>query len=135
LGQAEVLGIKGPPRDCSRRAKHNTSVRPFSPWCDERLIFPGKSCKEAAEGVVLSAENSGHVFPDDDGGLFASAKSNRVNCIGYLAEGERQVAPCIVKGPAQAGNAERLAGRAATEHIGRFDLTQPDARWQRGHVA
>jgi hypothetical protein len=47
-----MLGIKNPPRDCSLGAIHNTSVRPFAPWWDERIIFAGKSCKEAAEGVV-----------------------------------------------------------------------------------
>jgi hypothetical protein len=104
LGQAEILGVEGPPRDCSRGSKHTTSVRPFSPWRDERLIFAGKSSKKAAEGVVGGRKDSGDVFPKDNGWLLASLASNSVNCISYLAECERQVAPCVVKGPAQAGN-------------------------------
>ena len=135
LGQAEVLGVEGPPRDCSRGAKHNTSVRPFSPWCDERLIFPGKSCKETPEGVVLSAEDAGDVLPEDDAGRLSCGQSNRVNCIGDLAESKRQVPPRIVKGPAQAGYGKCLARGAAAEQVWCLHLAAQDALRQRGHVA
>jgi hypothetical protein len=105
---------------------HNTSVRPFTPWRDERIIFAGKSCKEATEGVVLGVEDSGDVFPEDDGRSQSGRPSNGVDCIGYLTEDKRQVSPRIIKGPAQAGDAERLARRTTTEHIGRLDFAQPD---------
>jgi hypothetical protein len=97
LGQAEVLGIEGPPRDCSLGAKHTTSVRPLSPWCDQRIAFAGKSSKEAAEGVVFGAKDSGHVLPDDDAGGLMAVVSDSVDGIRYLAEDEREVTSCVVK--------------------------------------
>jgi hypothetical protein len=53
LGQSEILGFEGPPRDCSLWAKHNTSVRPSLPWWFERRIFTGKASKEVTKGVIL----------------------------------------------------------------------------------
>jgi len=76
LGHSEILGVCDPPRDCSFGAKHITSVRPFPPWRDERVIFAGKSSKEAAEGVIRGGEDSGDVFPEDDTGLLSASKSS-----------------------------------------------------------
>jgi hypothetical protein len=66
LGHSEILGVEDAPRDCSRGAKHTTSVRPFSPWRLKLAILAGKRSKKAPECVVFGAEDSGHVFPDDD---------------------------------------------------------------------
>jgi len=135
LGQAEVLGVEDPPRDCSRGTKHTTSVRPLAPWWDERIVFAGKPSKETPKGVVCRAEDAGDVLPEDDAGGLGGGQSNRVNCIGDLAECQRQVAPRVVKGPAQAGYAERLARRAAAEQIRGLYLAAADAIRQCGHVA
>ncbi len=81
LGHSEVLGVKDPPRDCSRGSKHLTSVRPPSPWWEERHIFPGQGSKEASEGVVLGAEDARDIFPDDGGGEKSGNRSSGVNCI------------------------------------------------------
>jgi hypothetical protein len=53
LGQAEILGIKDPPRDCSFGSIHSTSVLPFAPWRFQWAIFPGKASQKASEGIVL----------------------------------------------------------------------------------
>jgi hypothetical protein len=135
LGHSEILGVEDSPRHCSLGSKHATNVCPLAPWWDERIILAGKPSKETPEGVVLSAEDAGDVLPEDDAGGLSSSESNRVNCIGDLAECQRQVPPRIVKGPAQAGYAECLTGCAAAEQIGRLHLAAADPIWQRGHVA
>ena len=63
LGQAEILGVEHPPRDCSRGSKDNTSVRPFSPWRFQRTILAGQSAQKASEGVVAGGQGARHVFP------------------------------------------------------------------------
>ena len=88
LGQSKELGIEDPPRDISFGTKHETSVRPFAPWSDERHIFAGKSCQETAECVVLGVEDSGHVLPEYE---------RRVEVVGHFAKDEGQVPASIVK--------------------------------------
>jgi hypothetical protein len=61
--------------------------------------------------------------------------SSCVDCIGDLAKGEGQVAACVVQGAAQAGHAERLAGCAAAQEVGRLHRAAADKLGQRGHVA
>lgn len=134
LGQAEILGIKDAPRDCSFGSKNKACIRPFTgrhKW----LIATGQCGDEASESVVLSAEDSGDVLPHDDGGLFASGNSNMVNCIGDLAESQGQIAARIVKRAAQAGNGKRLARRPSREHVGRFHFPGQHKPGDRGHVA
>jgi hypothetical protein len=114
---------------------HKTSVRPLSPWREQRVIFSGKPSQKAPERIVCRGEDSGDVLPNDDGGLLSSEGANMVNCIGDLAEGQGQVAARIVERSAQASDGERLAGRAPSEHVGRFDLARQDAPGDRGHVA
>jgi hypothetical protein len=135
LGHSEVLGVEDPPRDCARGSKHTTSVAPLSPWCDERIIFAGKSRKKASEGVVFGGQNSGDVLPKDNGGLMAARAANVVDCIGDLAEGEGKIAASIVKRLPQTGDGKGLARRATAEKIRRLNLTAQDAVGQRGHVA
>jgi hypothetical protein len=81
LGQSEMLGVEDAPRDCSRGSINKTSVRPSAPWRDERFIFTGKSCQKAPEGVIFGVEDSGDVFPEDDGG------SMFIDCICDLTKG------------------------------------------------
>ncbi len=104
LGQSKMLGVKHPPRDCSRGSKHSTSVRPPAPWRLERYVFAGKASKEATEGVVGGGQDSGDVLPKDDAGPLASSNSNSVNCICDLHKGQAEVATRIVKRPSHAGD-------------------------------
>lgn len=66
LGQAEILGVQDPPRDCSFGSIHTTSVLPFLPWRLQLAVFPSKRAKKASEGVPFIAEDTGDVLPDDD---------------------------------------------------------------------
>jgi hypothetical protein len=134
LGQAEELGIQDAPRDCPLGSSNQTRVCPSAARNDGGIASSERP-EETTEGVVRGAEDAGDVLPEDDAGGLSCGQSNRVNCIGDLAESKRQVSPRIVKGPTQAGNAEGLAGRAPTEQIGRFDLARADSVWQGGHVA
>jgi hypothetical protein len=104
LGQSEMLGVKHPPRDCSRGSKHSTSVRPPAPWRLERHVLAGKASKETTEGVVGGAEDSWHVLPEDDAGPLASSNSNSINCICDLHKGQAEVATRIVKRPSHTGD-------------------------------
>lgn len=88
LGQAEILGIKNPPRDCPFGSIHTTSVCPPSPWRLQFAAGPSERAKKAAEGVISGGKDAGDVFPHDDAGGFASGGANMVNCIGNLAEGK-----------------------------------------------
>jgi hypothetical protein len=88
LGHSEKLGVEDAPRDCARGSKHSTSVCPFAPWCDERIIFAGEASKEATEGVVFGVEDSGHVFPEDDAGNKSSVHSSLVDFIGDFTKGQ-----------------------------------------------
>jgi hypothetical protein len=129
------LGIKHPPRDCSRWSRHITSVRPFSPWRDERAIFPDKSSKEATKGVVLGVEHSGDVFPDDDAFGISAFNSNSVNCVGEFTERKGKLSTGVSKGFAKASNAECLARRSAYQHIGSENRARADLVCDLGHVA
>jgi len=84
LGQAEILGVSDSPRDCSFGSKHNTSVRPPTPWRFERHVFAGKSAKEATEGVILGCENARHVLPVDDAGVVAMLGASLVDGISEI---------------------------------------------------
>jgi len=121
LGQAEILGIENPPRDCSLGSSNHTRVRPFPPRRSDGGIFSRQSCEESPEGVVLDTEDAGDVFPDDDGGLSSGSMSKIVNCICKPYKFEGEVAAVIVQGLAEAGHAECLAGRATDQHIGISD--------------
>jgi hypothetical protein len=129
------LGVKDSPRNCSFLSNNNTSGWPLPVWAGDRVIFPGKRTKEATEGVVFGAEDSGDVFPEDDGGWLASNRSNMVNCICYSYKGQRKITASVIKGVAQTCHAEGLAWCAATEHVWGLHLTRQDALWQCGHVA
>src|SRR5450830_1431090 len=59
LGQAEILGVQDPPRDCSFGSIHTTSVLPFFPWWLQLAVFPSKRAKKASEGVPFVAEDAG----------------------------------------------------------------------------
>jgi hypothetical protein len=76
LGQAEILGVKDSPRDCSLGAINKTSVCPSAPWWDERITFAGKSSQKASEGIVFGVKDSWDIFPEDDGGFFSPNKSS-----------------------------------------------------------
>lgn len=135
LGHSEILGVEYAPRDCSLGAKHITSVRPFTPWRDERIIFAGKASKEAAEGVILGIEHSGDVLPENDAWLEPVVGAADVDGIGDLAEGQGQIAASIVKRLAQAGDGKGLTGRAPAEHVRGFNLPHDDPLRQVRHVA
>ncbi len=83
---------------------------------------------------VFRGENAGDVFPEAEGGLIASGDSNMVNCISQLNKLQGQIAALVGKGFTQAGNAERLAGRAAAEHVRGFDFTRQNAPRNQCHV-
>ena len=135
LGQSEILGVQGPPSDCSRGSIHSTSVRPLPPWRLKRVIFSGKPSQKAPECVVFRAENAGDVFPENDCGLVSATAPNMVNCICDFHECDGQVAALVRERFAQAGNAECLAGRAAAEHVRGFDFASQQAARNGGHVA
>ncbi|CAA7620523.1 conserved hypothetical protein [Magnetospirillum sp. SS-4] len=123
LGQAEILGVEHPPRDCPRGSKHSTSVRPFAPWRDDRTIFSGQSAQKASEGVVAGGEDSGDVLPNNP---------SWVDGIGEFHEFERKVATGIVQRLAQPRHRECLAGRAAHQDV---DFSPPCRTVDGGHVA
>jgi hypothetical protein len=135
LGHSEILGIEDSPRDCSRGSKHTTSVRPFAPCRFEFAIFAGKCSQKATEGVVFAAEDSGDVFPYENGGLLSASKSSCVNGICEFHIGQGELAARIGEAAAKAGYAERLAGRAADKDIGSGDFASRSARGNGRHVA
>ena len=134
LGQSEILGVQGPPSDCARGSIHSTSVRPFSPWRFERCIFSGKPSQKAPEGVVVRREDAGDVFPKDDGGLFASLSSNKVDCISKFHEFESEIAALVTEAFAQPCNAERLARRTTAENVRRLNVAFKDSTSDCRHV-
>jgi len=135
LGQSEVLGVQGPPSDCTRGSIHSTSVRPFSPWRSKRLIFSGKASQKAPESIVLGREDAGDVFPEDDCGGASVSNANKVDCIGKLHEFQGQVSALVGERFAQAGDGERLARGAAREHVRGIDFAGHHALGDGRHVA
>ena len=97
LGQTEPLGAEDSPRRISDGSAHTTSVRPSSPWRDQRRILSGKSSKDAAEGIVLGAEDSGDILPDDDAGAKSQSSASAVNGVCESAECEGKVSALIVQ--------------------------------------
>ncbi|KIL98258.1 hypothetical protein CCC_01319 [Paramagnetospirillum magnetotacticum MS-1] len=123
LGQAEILGVEDAPRDCARGSKHNTSVRPLSPWWEQRTIFAGQSTQKTSEGVVAGGQDAGDVLPNNP---------SWVDGIGEFHEFESKVAALIAQRLAQARHRERLTGCAAHQHV---DLAPPCLTVDGGHVA
>ena len=122
LGQAEILGVQNPPRDCSFGSIHTTSVLPFFPWRLQLAVFPSKRAKKASEGVPFVAEDAGDVLPDDDAGGLSLAGANIVNCICKLHVFDGEGAARVGEAFAHTGNREGLAWGSADQHVRRWDL-------------
>lgn len=134
LGQADILGVDDPPRDCPLGSKHNTSVRPSFPCRLERQIFSGKRCKEIAERIVAHRQDAWDILPNcDAGGGFIGAASV-VDCIKYLHETEGELSARVGETAAATGDREALARRSADEDVGRFDDSGYDLRRDFRHV-
>jgi hypothetical protein len=81
-----MLGIKCPPHDCPFGSKHNTSVRPFSPWWDKFATFAGKFSQKASKEVVFGGQAPWDIFPEDDARLHSLFDSGVVDFISDLTK-------------------------------------------------
>jgi len=96
LGHSEVLSVEHAPREAARWSQHSTSVLPFPPsWRLQWYAFPGQHPEETSEGVAFVAENSRHVFPQDDDRLLFFGSPLGVDGVGEGTESEREVSTGI----------------------------------------
>nr|UKA77968.1 hypothetical protein [Serratia marcescens] len=135
LGDTEILSVEHAPGDAAAGSRHTTSVRPFFPWWLERTAFSGQCPQEMSECIAAVVEDAGDVFPDERCRRAAVLVAGLVDGICKLHIGKGQGAARVIQSLAGAGNAERLAWRAADQDVGRWHGAGAHLAGDRGHVA
>jgi hypothetical protein len=92
----KALSVEDTPSESPSGSINQTRVCPSAPR-NEGGLTSRQAGEEASKCVVLGAENSGDVLPEDDCGVIASGASNIVNCICDLTESQGKVAAVIVE--------------------------------------
>ncbi|ARI02411.1 hypothetical protein NH44784_008871 [Achromobacter xylosoxidans NH44784-1996] len=129
------MSVEHAPRDAAAGSRHTTSVRPPIPWWLERTAFSGQCPQEMPKGITAVVEDAGDVFPDERCRWAAVLAADLVNGIGKLHIGKGQGAARVIQPAPRAGNAERLAGRAADQDVRRRHGAGAHLAGDRSHVA
>lgn len=107
----------------------------FSPGGWSARPSPGQCAQEMPEGIAAVVEDAGDVFPDERCRRAAVLAAGLVDGIGKLHIGKGKGSARVIQPAPRAGNAERLAWRAADQDVGRQHGAGAHLAGDRGHVA
>ena len=126
MGHSEVLSIEKPPGDSSE-GNEASMIFPLSVFRSDRSIKSEHTAEEASECVVVGAEDSGDVFPDEDGFVQSAPSALGIHCVCDSDVFKGKVSSFVVERFAESGDGERLTRSARDKDIGCFQFVVPDS--------